>query len=147
MKPKLQLPFKGDYPITFSFGAQATDEELQKKFHERGIIGHHGIDFGTPEGTNILATGNGKVIQAGTNGDFGISVTIEHSWCQSIYAHLQEARVAVGDRVKTGALIGLSGKIGFVSGAHLHFGIKLNNADPKNGYLGFTDPLIYLPHE
>src|SRR3989344_8783002 len=106
MKLKLRLPFQGNYLVTFPFGAQATDLEFQKKFLEWGIVGHHGIDFGLPEGTKVLAAGSGKIIQAGENGDFGISVTIKHSWGQSIYAHLKEARVTVNDKVKAGKVIG-----------------------------------------
>lgn len=140
MEPKLGLPFNGDFPVTFSFGAVSENEEIKKKFQEWGIIGHHGIDYGLAEGTEVVASDTGKVTQSGDNGDFGISLTLEHPWGQSIYAHLKETKANVGDEPKAGDVIGLSGKTGAAFGEHLHFGIKLNNADSNNGYLGFVDP-------
>lgn len=140
MKPKLRLPFNGYYPITFGFGAVPDNEEIKKKFQEWGITGHHGIDYGLPQGTEVVAANTGQVIQSGKNGDFGISVTLEHPWGQSIYAHLKETKVGVGDTPAAGDVIGLSGRSGAAFGEHLHFGIKLKDADASNGYLGFTDP-------
>lgn len=144
MEPRLRLPFNGDFPATFGFGEIPTDETIKQKFSEWGIVGHHGIDYGLQEGTEVVATDTGKVIQSGDNGDFGISVTLEHSWGQSIYAHLKEAKVNVGDTPSAGDIIGLSGKTGAAFGEHLHFGVKLSNADSNNGYLGFTDPSPYF---
>lgn len=144
MEPKLRLPFNGDFPITFRFGAVSENEEIKKKFQEWGIVGHHGIDYGLPEGTEVVAADTGKIIQSGENGEWGISVTLEHSWGQSIYAHLKETKVSVGNEVEVGKPIGLSGKTGAAFGEHLHFGIKLHGADSSNGYLGFTDPSQYF---
>lgn len=140
MKRKLRLPFNGNYPVTFSFGEVPGSEEIKKKFQEWGIVGHHGIDYGLPQGLEVVAADKGQVVQSGENGDFGISVTLKHSWGQSIYAHLKETKVGVGDTLASGDVIGLSGKSGAAFGEHLHFGIKLKDADANNGYLGFTDP-------
>lgn len=140
----LRLPFNGDFPITFGFGAVSTDETVKQKFNDWGIIGHHGIDYGLPEGTEVLASDTGRVIQSGENGDFGISVILEHPWGQSVYAHLKEAKVNVDDESKVGDLIGLSGKTGSAFGEHLHFGVKLKDADINNGYLEFSDPSPYF---
>ncbi len=143
--PQFRLPFNGNFSITFSFGAQSQDERIKQKFSEWGIIGHHGLDFGLPEGAEVLAVDSGKVIQSGDNGDFGISVTTQHPWGQSLYAHLKEAKVSQDQEVKTGGVIGLSGQTGTAFGEHLHFGIKPNNPDLNNGYLGFIDSTPYLP--
>lgn len=97
------------------------------------------------EGTEVLAVDSGKIIQSGDNDDFGISITIQHSWGQSLYAHLQETKVSVDQNVNSGDVIALSGQSGAAYGVHLHFGLKLNNPDPNNGYLGFIDPSPYLP--
>lgn len=142
--PQFRFPFNGNFPLTFSFGQQSDNEEIKKKFQEWGINGHHGLDFGLPEGTEILAVDSGKIIQSGNNADFGISVTIQHSWGQSLYAHLQETKVNQDQEVQAGDLIGLSGQSGSAYGQHLHFAIKPNNPDPNNGYLGFIDPSPYL---
>lgn len=144
MRIKLVLPFSGNFPITFKFGAVSIDPGIQEKFILWGIKGHNGIDFGLPEGTEVLTSGSGKVVQAGENGDFGICVTIKHSWGQSIYAHLKKSNTKVGQKVRIGQIIGLSGKTGTAFGEHLHFGIKPKNADLNNGYLGFIDPLPFF---
>jgi len=130
--------------VTFSFGEQATNEEIKKKFQEWGIVGHNGLDFGLSAGNEVFACDSGKVIQSGVNGDFGTSITIQHSWGQSIYAHLQERKVKEGDEIGVNKVIGLSGSSGAAFGEHLHFAIKPNNPDQNNGYLGFIDPAPYL---
>lgn len=140
----LRLPFNGDYPVTFTFGATSENEEIKKKFAEWGIVGHNGIDYGLPQGSEVVAAADGKVIQSGDNGDFGISITLEHPWGQSLYAHLRESKVSQDQEVKVGDVIGLSGQTGAAFGEHLHFGIKLNDSDLNNGYLGFADPSPYL---
>lgn len=140
----LRLPFNGDYPISFGFGDKPSDEAIKKKYEEWGLVGHNGLDYLLPEGTDVIAADTGKIIQFGDNGDFGISVTIQHTWGQSLYGHLQETKVSQDQEVKAGEIIGLSGKTGFLTGPHLHFGIKPNNADENNGYLGFINPSLYF---
>lgn len=142
--PSLQHPFYGSFPITFDFGAQPVDDAMVKKYQEWGITGHNGIDFGLPVGTEILACDEGIVTQVGDNGDFGISITIEHSWGTSIYGHLQSFGVLVNDHVSKAQLVGASDTTGYASGPHLHFGIQPNAPDTINGYLGYIDPNPYL---
>lgn len=142
--PQLLYPFSGNFSVTFSFGAQSDNEEIKKKYTEWGITGHNGLDFGLNEGTEVYPCDNGKIIQSGENGDFGNSITIEHSWGQSLYAHLKETKVYVGDIAEVNKVIGLSGKTGAAFGEHLHFAIKPTNPDNNNGYLGFIDPSPYL---
>ncbi|EKE06095.1 MAG: peptidase M23 [uncultured bacterium] len=142
--PQLHYPFSGTFAVTFSFGAKSDNEEIKKKFTEWGITGHNGLDFGLTEGTDVYPCDNGRVIQSGENGDFGNSVTIEHSWGTSLYAHLKETKINVGDNAEVNKVIGISGKTGAAFGEHLHLAIKPNNPDVNNGYLGFIDPSSYL---
>ena len=142
--PSLHFPFYGSYPVTFDFGAQPSDENIKKKYQEWGIVGHNGLDFGLSEGTEVLACDEGVVMQAGDNCDFGISIAIKHSWGTSIYSHLQSFGVLVNDHVSKAQVIGLSGRTGFVTGPHLHFGIQPTNPDTNNGYLGYINPTPYL---
>ena len=142
--PVLHYPFSGNFPLTFSFGQQSDNEEIKKKFQEWGIVGHNGLDFGLNAGNEVFACDSGKVIQSGSNGDFGNSVTIQHSWGQSIYGHLQETKANEGEEIGVNKVIGLSGSSGTAFGEHLHFAIKPNNPDLNNGYLGFIDPSPYL---
>lgn len=142
--PQLHYPFSGNFAVTFSFGAKSDNEEIKKKFAEWGITGHNGLDFGLAEGTEVFSCDNGDVIQSGENGDFGNSITIEHSWGQSLYAHLKETKISEGENAEINKIIGISGKTGAAFGEHLHFAIKPNNPDVNNGYLGFIDPSPYL---
>lgn len=141
----LHLPFEGGaIPVTFPFGAQPTDEHMRKLFQSWHIVGHHGVDFGLPMASRVLAVDDGTVSHAGEDGDYGITVVVDHAWGQSLYAHLLETKVNLGQSVKSGDLIGLSGKTGMAFGPHLHLGVKFNNADRENGYQGFTDPMPFF---
>ena len=142
--PALHYPFSGNFPVTFSFGQQSDNEDIKKKFQEWGIVGHNGLDFGLTAGNEVFACDSGKVIQSGDNGDFGTSITIQHSWGQSIYGHLQETKVKENDEIGVNKVIGLSGSSGAAFGEHLHFAINPNNPDLTNGYFGFIDPAPYL---
>jgi len=87
---------------------------------------HYGQDFEVPYGTNVYATGDGKVIESGWNsGGFGNCIIIDHGYgLQTIYGHLSVIKVTTGMNVKRGDLIGLSGSTGLSSGPHLHYQIE-----------------------
>jgi murein DD-endopeptidase MepM/ murein hydrolase activator NlpD len=99
---------------------------------------HHGQDFNTPYGTEVFATGSGKVIEAGWNdGGFGNYVVIDHGYgFQTTYGHLSSIKVSKGTDLKRGDLIGLSGSSGTSSGPHLHYQIDL--------YGRHENPLYYF---
>lgn len=88
---------------------------------------HHGQDFNAPYGTEVFATGAGKVIAAGWNsGGFGNHVVIDHGYgYQTTYGHLSSIKVTTGMKVKRGDMVGLSGSSGTSSGPHLHYQIDL----------------------
>lgn len=146
MNLSIRAPFDGHFPVTFPFGARPTEESIQQKFKNWGLIGHHGIDFMLPVETPIFACDDGLVIQAGPNGDFGISVVLTHTWGESICAHLKEIKITPNQTAKKGDILGLSGETGVVSGPHLHFGIKPKDAEVNNGYFGFIDPAPFLQY-
>ncbi|URN85147.1 peptidoglycan DD-metalloendopeptidase family protein [Acetobacterium wieringae] len=88
---------------------------------------HAGIDIGAPYGAPVGAAGAGTVTQAGWNGGYGNSVTIDHgNGLETFYAHLSEILVNVGDLVTKLQTIGLVGSTGNSTGPHLHFGLKQN---------------------
>ena len=54
---------------------------------------HHGIDYAAPAGTPVRATGNGKVVFAGSQGGYGNVVHLQHQGTFStVYAHLSRLR-------------------------------------------------------
>ncbi len=108
-----------------------------------GFAGHEGVDYGVPVGTPVLAAADGVVLRAGdSRGLYGLRVVLGHgaAW-QTVYAHLSEVRVHVGDCVARGAVIGLSGNTGRSTGPHLHFGLRCTKT--QNGSQGFVDPVPY----
>lgn len=85
---------------------------------------HGGTDFRAAIGTPVLAANDGIVRIAKDRYYAGGSVVIDHGYkIYSQYYHLSELKVKVGQRVKKGEVIALSGDSGRVTGAHLHFGI------------------------
>jgi hypothetical protein len=86
---------------------------------------HYGQDFAVPLGTDVYATGNGIVLEAGRNSGLGNYIVIDHGYgLRTTYGHLSRIRVAKGEQVKRGDLIGLSGNTGTSSGPHLHYQVN-----------------------
>ena len=90
---------------------------------------HRGTDFAAPEGTPIMASGNGIVKKAGWCGGGGNCIKIKHnSTYQTVYAHMSKfARgIKSGVRVKQGQTIGYVGSTGKSTGPHLHYEVIVN---------------------
>ncbi|MGW6742788.1 M23 family metallopeptidase [Streptomyces sp. NPDC055025] len=91
---------------------------------------HSGQDFAVPIGTAVHSVHGGTVVKAGSYGAgdgpaYGNAIVIKHAnGTYSQYAHLSKIKVFVGQYVKTGQRIGLSGNTGNSSGPHLHFEIR-----------------------
>ncbi|MBA2944982.1 M23 family metallopeptidase [Streptomyces himalayensis] len=91
---------------------------------------HSGQDFAVRTGTPVAAAGSGTVVKAGPNGAgdgpaYGNAIVIKHgNGTYSQYAHLSKINVRVGQAVKAGQKIALSGNTGNSSGPHLHFEIR-----------------------
>jgi murein DD-endopeptidase MepM/ murein hydrolase activator NlpD len=88
---------------------------------------HTGIDIAVWYRTPVAATADGVVTAAGWMSGYGWAVEIQHAegW-STIYGHLSRYLVDVGDRVKRGQIIGLSGNSGNSTGPHVHYEIRLN---------------------
>jgi murein DD-endopeptidase MepM/ murein hydrolase activator NlpD len=99
---------------------------------------HYGMDFTAPLGTDVYATGNGTVVgMVSSQRGFGKHIIIDHGFgYSSVYAHLSNFNVRVGQKVKRGDIIGYVGNTGTSVANHLHYEIKLNgqNVDPVNYY-------------
>ena len=90
---------------------------------------HQGTDFAAPEGTPIMASGDGKIIRARWCGGGGNCIKIKHNATYStVYAHLKNfARgIKEGVKVKQGQTIGYVGSTGMSTGPHLHYEVIVN---------------------
>jgi murein DD-endopeptidase MepM/ murein hydrolase activator NlpD len=95
---------------------------------------HHGIDIATNKGNPIYATADGTVIQVRTDKIGGKTVKIKHMFGYvTIYCHMSEFLVKVGQKVKRGDTIGLVGSTGKARGPHVHYEVQLNSKE-KNPY-------------
>ncbi|MDB5254717.1 MAG: peptidase family protein [Candidatus Nomurabacteria bacterium] len=95
----------------------------------QGIHDVNAIDIATPVGTTVHAAAEGTVIVAKGdgkyNGGYGSYIVVSHpNGTQTLYAHLNTVTVDLGQVVTQGQPIGMSGKTGKVTGAHLHFEIR-----------------------
>jgi len=99
---------------------------------------HTGVDMAAALGTPVMAAADGVVVAvAHTNVGYGYYVMIAHGGgVITLYAHLMETDVSVGDRVSRGQRIGLEGSTGLSTGPHLHFEVRIND--------GVVDPVLYL---
>jgi murein DD-endopeptidase MepM/ murein hydrolase activator NlpD len=99
---------------------------------------HYGMDFTAPAGTDVFASGNGTVVAVLTaQRGLGKHIIIDHGFgYTSIYGHLRDFNVRVGQKVQRGDIIGFVGSTGTSVANHLHYEIKLNgtNVDPVNYY-------------
>ena len=86
---------------------------------------HAGHDLIAPEGTAVFAMAAGQVVLVEDLDGYGLTVLLDHGrgW-QSLYAHLLDARVHLGDRLPMGAQIGRVGQNGRATTAHLHVEVR-----------------------
>lgn len=96
---------------------------------------HEAIDIaGSGEGSPIFAAGSGTVVTSQNKGSLGQHVTINHgNGYYTLYAHLRNRTVSVGDVVQKGQQIGTMGHTGFATGTHLHFGLYKNGMPYRDG--------------
>lgn len=95
---------------------------------------HPGVDIHANIGTPVRAPADGRIVQAGWNAGYGISIMIDHeNDVQTLYGHLSRIELRVGQEVKRGQIIGLTGTTGRSTGPHLHYEVHVNGA-PVNPY-------------
>jgi murein DD-endopeptidase MepM/ murein hydrolase activator NlpD len=105
---------------------------------------HNGIDIINDVGTNVKATGKGKVTFVGIKGGYGLTIEIDHGFgYQTIYAHLSAVNVREGQNVNRSQSIGKSGNSGLSSGPHLHYEV-LHNGQNFNPSEFFFDEYSYF---
>lgn len=110
-------------------------------YGKRGGRLHSGVDIKTKDKDNIYAAFDGEVIFSGKYYGYGNLVRIKHAnGLETYYSHNSKNLVNVGDKVKAGQLIALTGQTGRASTPHLHFEIRLNGkAQNPAKYFNFTN--------
>lgn len=110
-------------------------EPANSAFGTRSILNgeprspHGGADFPSPAGTPIKAPNGGRVVLADALYYTGNTVVVDHGLgLYSLFAHMTEMRVHIGDAVKTGDVLGTVGSTGRVTGPHLHWAVRLDGA-------------------
>ena len=130
-------PFKGEYPITQKYGEIIPGVTVNNRPHT-------GIDYGCPKGTSILASNDGEVMAAGWDlTGFGFRVILKHpDGRATLYGHLDSIGVNVGDKVKQGQEIGISGDTGKATGPHLHFESRYKWNDYTSHFPPYDLPMM-----
>lgn len=130
--------------------------------------GHNGIDLAASVGTVVKAAASGVVVGAGNTdtvcpgASYGQWVLIEHNnGLSSLYAHLSLIKVAKGQSVNVGDVVGYSGNTGYTTGPHLHFTVYASQGVqvltrksvacggtytmPIADLKAYINPMLYLP--
>lgn len=108
------------------------------------IVPHRGVDFAMPEGTPILAVGDGEVVISKNGSETGNYVAIRHGrQYMTRYMHLKKSLVKPGQQIKRGDRIALSGNTGRSTGPHLHYEMWINQqaVNPLTANLPHTEGL------
>ena len=127
--------------LSSSFGYRTDPFYKVAKFHE-------GVDFSATVGKEVVSTGNGTVVTAKRNSPHGYGqyVVIDHGFGYStMYAHLNDIKVKLGDKVNRGQLIGHIGNTGKSTGPHLHYEVRKNDkaVNPINYFFNDITPEEY----
>lgn len=111
--------------ISSGFGTRISPFTHKEHFHS-------GIDIAAPAGTEVYSAAAGTVSAAGKDKVLGNYVVLLHRGnFSTIYGHLQESRIYVGQNIGSGDIIGTVGSTGMSTGPHLHFEIR-NAGEPWN---------------
>jgi len=108
------------------------------------VAPHRGVDFAMPQGTPVLAVGDGEVVMAKRSGAAGYYVAVRHGRTYTTrYMHLRKLLVKPGQKVKRGDRIALSGNTGRSTGPHLHYEVWINQqaVNPLTAKLPRTEGL------
>lgn len=124
---------------TYSFILPINSKSISSEFGTREVTAsvvtayHKGIDIVENTGEKIVASTDGEVIISRYSPSYGNYVMIQNNEVKTVYAHCSELLVQVGEQVSQGKEIARVGATGDVTGAHLHFEIRVNDVciDPR----------------
>lgn len=124
--PILEFPVDPiKYPITHGFWIDESANPTYRGFYDV-FDGHHpGVDFNLPEGTPIRAATSGIVVRRELHPGMGNTLAIRLGNIYSLYAHLSEFCVDLGQLIKPRQLLAYSGNTGTATTKpHLHFELR-----------------------
>ena len=121
IKPVKETALKKDVKFLSGFGIRIHPIHKLRRFHK-------GLDFTAPQGTDIQATGDGRIASINKTGSgYGKHLMIDHGYgYKTLYAHMHTINVKEGDIVKKGQKLGLVGSTGASTAPHLHYEVWLN---------------------
>lgn len=106
--------------LSAGFGARSDPFTGEQEFHT-------GLDISAPAGNRFFAPADGTVVRIGWENGYGRYLQVSHGYgITTLYGHLSATRVAEGQRVKRGDLLGLVGSSGRSTGPHLHYEVVVN---------------------
>lgn len=118
-KSPFGLPVKSSFRFTSPFGYRNDPLGAGHRMHA-------GTDFASDYGTPINTTADGVVVEAGWKNGYGRAIVIKHAFgMETLYGHLSQIRVEVGQRVSRGERIGDMGNSGRSTGTHLHYEVHI----------------------
>ena len=129
-------------PATFALDLPATGRlsarfGIQRTLNGKASAPHGGLDVAVGTGTPIRAAAAGRVLATDNYFYSGNSVWVDHGQgFITLYIHLSRIDVKEGDVIERGAVVGLAGATGRVTGPHLHWAVLLNGV--------YVDPELFL---
>ncbi len=149
----LALPLSGVCQIVQTWGENSSFYSMYT-YSGVHLKGHNGIDFYAEVGMTVFAADRGKVMNIGNEPDgWGRYLKIEHSWGESLYAHLGNITVDAGQQVEQLDAIATVDRAPETqstnpTASYLHFAIRIKPYNRFDGWGGFVDPIAFLnPHQ